>query len=138
MKTSNYQFSEFMGETHYFKTEAVNGVFYKYVFNPKMKGATYANYLEIEKFEDEKSCESIMVSRKQIVHQIPSKEYTWWKLFDSGNEYTTIKHYTKEGAEWKIDRKIEEEGSIVNLEYDIKSSIIDKCLKLIENERITG
>jgi len=127
-----------MGTTHSFTTEAEDGVSYKYVFNPKMTGVNFANYLEIEKHKDGKLYESIMVSKKQIVYQLLPKDYTWMKIIESGNEYSTMKHYTKkEGAEWRIEKKIEGDGGVVNLEYDIKSSIIDKCLKMIDNERNT-
>ena len=79
-----------------------------------------------------------MVSKKQVVYQLIPKDYTWMKIIESGNEYSTMKHYTKkEGSEWRVEKKIEGEGGMVNLEYDVKSSIICKCLKLTKNERNT-
>lgn len=122
-----------MGELHTFTTECEDGIYYKYSFNPKMMGVTYASYLDIEKYKDDRLTETVMLSKKQIVfHDLP-KDYTWMKVFKSGNEYSIMKHYTKEeGAEWKIEKKNEDRSRIINLEYDVKSSIIDKCLKLIQ------
>lgn len=129
-----------MGNTHIFSKQEGEGISYKYLLNPEMREMRFFNYLEIERFKNKKLEASIMVSKKQVVCNMINENHVWVYSFDTGNKYTTLKNYTKKGSEWKIEKKFEKEKNkeSVNLEYEVKSSIIDKCLKLIKDERTKG
>jgi len=131
----NYQLSSFLGNTHIFQTDEVNGISYKYLVNPEARSVIYMNYLEIEKLIDGKLAESVVVSRKQIIFHDIKRDYQWQYIFKSGNKYSYKRHYTKNGALWLIQSKIEKGVEIVNLEYDVNSELIEQCIKLTNNEQ---
>lgn len=131
----DYKLSTAIGDTHIFDTDEVDGVSYNYKIAPIARNVKAMNYLEIEKYIDGKLVETIMVSQKQIVYQDIQTTDQWWHIFKSGNRFSLQKRYTKkEGAEWVLEKKWNDKSEIVNLQYDVKDSLIEKIINLITYE----
>ena len=129
-----YEFISLFGIEHLFTTDEIDGVYYKYRFKPEVSKHKYMNFLEIEKFVNGILHEMIMISKKQLVFTNIRNNFKWQYMFETGNKYEFHKHFTKkEGSEWKVLKDIKAKSITVNLEYDVKSSIIEHCLNLVKS-----